>query len=99
MSKIRIENTADGLTITVKIVPNSSKTALAGLLDAMIKIKVAAPPEKGKANKSLSGFLAKKLGLRKQDITIISGQTSAVKQIQIKGITRQEFLEKLELKD
>ena len=97
MSKLQIEIIKSGLLITAKIVPNSSKTALAGLLGGMVKVKVAAPAEKGKANKALSGFLAKKLGLRKQDVTITSGKTSAVKQIQINGISEEQFIEKLEL--
>jgi len=55
------------------------------MLDDMIKIKVAAPPEKGKANQSLIDFLAKKLGTKKKDIEIISGKTNPVKVLRISG--------------
>ena len=47
------------MDIKVKVIPKSSRTELAGQLpDGTWKIKVAAAPEKGKANKALCAFLA-----------------------------------------
>ena len=87
-------DSAKGIHLTVKIVPGSSRTEIAGLYDNMLKIKVAAPPEKGKANKMLLEFLAKQLGLRKNALQITSGQTSAIKQIWLEGATKKD-VEKL----
>ena len=53
----------------------------------MLKIKVAAPPEKGKANKAIVELLANKLKLKKSDVLIQSGHTSCVKQVLFQGIT------------
>lgn len=92
-----IQENGDGVTFTAKIVPGSSKTAVAGLLGSALKVKVAAPPEKGKANQCLVAFLAKRLGVRKQAVMIVSGQTNPVKQIQVAGISAQTLLEKLGL--
>lgn len=75
-----------GVEITVKAVAGSSRTEIAGLHGQMLKIKVAAPPEKGKANKAIIELLAKKLNLKKSDIQIQSGQTSSIKQIFFQGI-------------
>ena len=58
----------------------------------MLKVKVAAAPEKGKANAALAAFLAKQLGIRKNAVTIVSGQTSPVKQIEVAGITASALL-------
>lgn len=71
---------------TVKVVPGSSRTAFCGMHDGMLKIKVAAPPEKGKANKTLIDYLADVLAVKKKAVTIISGQTSPIKQIAVEGI-------------
>jgi len=79
----------------VLIVPGSSKTALAGVLDRMVKIKVAAPPEKGKANECLVAFLARRLCVRKNAIAIVAGQTSPVKHVRIEGISARTCLERL----
>jgi hypothetical protein len=83
-----------GVHLTVKVVPGSSRTEITGIYDGMLKIKVAAPPEKGKANKALLEFLAKQLGIRKNALRITSGQTSAVKQVWLEGTTEKE-IEKL----
>jgi uncharacterized protein (TIGR00251 family) len=87
MADLKIEEIGDSIRLFVKAVPGSSKTALCGVLDGMLKVKVAAPPEKGKANKCLTDFLAKQLGIKKSDIVVCSGQTSPVKQIQIRGVS------------
>ena len=77
--------------ITVKVVPGSSRTEIAGVYGEMLKIKVAAPPEKGKANKALLEFIAKQLGIRKNALQIESGQTSCVKQIRIDNVTAEQI--------
>lgn len=77
---------ADSVECQLKIVPGSSRTSIEGELDGMLKMKVAAAPEKGKANKEVVAFLAKRLGIRKNDIEILSGHTNPVKRIQIKGV-------------
>lgn len=89
------ENGDTSVTFFTKIVPGSSKTAMAGTWDHMLKIKVAAPPEKGKANACVVAFLAKVLGVRKTDIQILSGQTHPVKQIQVHGLSERALLEAL----
>jgi uncharacterized protein (TIGR00251 family) len=97
MSKPHIQEDQHGLTFTAKIVPGSSRTALAGLLDDMIKIKVATAPQKGKANQSLVAFLAKRLGVKRSEVQIVAGQTSPVKQIRIAGLSAEAFLERMGL--
>lgn len=80
--------------LTLKVVPGSSRTEVVGRYDGMLKVKIAAPPEQGKANKMLIAFLAKALGIRKNEIHITSGQTSSIKQIRCEGVT-QDDVEKL----
>lgn len=96
MSQLSIQKNAAGVAFMAKIVPGSSKTAFAGVLDGMMKVKIAAPPEKGKANKCLVDFLAKKLGVKKKDISIVSGATNPVKQIQIDGMSREILTSKMD---
>ena len=97
MTEPTIREDNDGVIFSVKIVPASSRTAIAGLLDGMVKIKIAAPPEKGKANQLLLSFLAKQLGIKTKALSIISGQGSPIKQIKITGISAQTLREKLRL--
>lgn len=89
--KMNMETTADGIRFSVKVVPGSSRTGLAGILDGMLKIRIAAPPEKGKANQCLTAYLSKLLGIRKNQVKILTGITAPVKQLQIEGVSPAEI--------
>ena len=97
MANQAIREVDGGVVFSVKIVPGSSKTSVCGLLDGMVKIKISAPPEKGKANQSLVKYLAKKLGVKRKDVHIISGQTSPVKSVEISGISAEMLVIRLGL--
>lgn len=75
----------NGILVTIKVVPGSSRTEIVGCQAQMLKIKIAAPPEKGKANKALAEFLAEKLNLKKADVEIISGHTGSIKHVFLAG--------------
>ncbi len=98
MTDLNIREVDGNVTFTAKIVPGSSSpTKICGLLDGMLKIKVAAAPEKGKANQCLVKFLAEMLDVKKNSIQIISGQTNPIKQIQISEISIEAVKKKLNL--
>ena len=99
MTNLKISQDNKDIIFTAKIIPGSSKTSLAGILGGMLKIKIAAPAEKGKANKAVIDFLSEKIGVKKNNIAIISGQSSPVKQIRISGISANELLSKLDLNE
>jgi len=98
MANLSVQQVDGGIVFEIKVIPGSSKTAVCGLLGGKIKIKVSAAAEKGKANKCLIEFLSKKLGVKKNAIRIISGQTSPVKQVQVQGLDTETLLKKMNLK-
>ena len=74
----------EAMEFRVKVIPKSSRTELVGYLpDGTWKVKVAAAPEKGKANRALCEFLAEKLGVAKSKVHIIAGETSQLKRIRV----------------
>lgn len=99
MIKSAIQESSGGVIFTAKVVPGSSRTAVAGVLADMVKVRVAAAPEKGKANQCLVAFLANQLGVRKNAVEIVSGQTQPVKRVRVAGISAAELLEKLGLNE
>ena len=99
MVKPAIQEGSGGVIFTAKVVPGSSRTAVAGVLADMVKVRVAAAPEKGKANQCLVAFLANQLGVRKNAVEIVSGQTQPVKRVRVAGISAAELLEKLGLNE
>ena len=93
--QLKIDNVRGGIVLGVKVVPGSSRTAIAGVWDGKLKVKVAAPPEKGKANQCLIDFLAKQLGVKKNAVAIIHGQTSPIKQVHVSGLSAEAAISTL----
>lgn len=74
-----------GSTFRVKVIPKSPKTEIVGELgDGTLKIKIAAVPERGRANDELCAFLAKELGVPRAGVEVISGQTSPLKLVRVR---------------
>lgn len=91
-----VDEGADGsLLLHIKAVPGASETAFAGMLNGRLKIRVAAPPEKGKANTAIIRLLASQLGINRKNIKLISGSTAPLKTLSIDGIPAEELMKKL----
>jgi uncharacterized protein (TIGR00251 family) len=72
------------MTIRVKVIPRSPRTEFAGeMADGTLKIKIAAPPEKGKANDALCAFLARRYDVPREAVSVISGHTAPLKLVRI----------------
>jgi uncharacterized protein (TIGR00251 family) len=72
------------MMLRVKVVPRSSKSEIVGELgDGTLKVKIAAPPEKGKANEALCLLLAERYGVPRSAVTIVSGHGAALKLVRI----------------
>ena len=70
----------------VKVIPKASVTELAGkLADGSWKIKVAAPPEKGKANAELCVYLSGVFHVPRRNVEILHGAGSPRKRIRVRS--------------
>ncbi len=95
MAALDVKQSDGRVVFQVKVIAGSSRTAVCGLLDGMLKVKVAAAAEKGKANDCLIAFLAGKLGVKKKAIEIVKGKTNPVKRLAVVGVTVENVIEKL----
>jgi uncharacterized protein (TIGR00251 family) len=72
------------MTRRVKVIPRSAKTEIVGeMADGTLKVKIAAPAEKGKANDALCTFLAEHYGVSRNAVTIVSGHSAALKLVRV----------------
>ncbi len=69
--------------LSVKVIPNSGVNRIVGFKNEELVVKVKAQAEKGKANKELIKFLATFFGISKSMVTIVSGEKSHHKRIEI----------------
>lgn len=88
-------NDIQGNRLALKVTPNAGRNEIIGFSDGVLQVRIAAPPVKGKANKELTDFLSKTLGVSKSSISIVKGQTSRNKVIAIEGISREDILKRI----
>jgi uncharacterized protein len=81
--------------INVKVQPNAHKDEIAGFSNGIWRVKIAAPPDKGKANKELILFFSDLLGVKKDDLSLLKGLTSHNKIIGILGMTAEAVVTRL----
>lgn len=79
----------------MKVIPNASQDRIEGWKDGMLRIRLRAVPEKGKANEALVSFLAVALNLSKASIRIISGHAARIKRVSVEGLTEAQIHDKL----
>jgi uncharacterized protein len=85
LEELREKLRADGKAlVSVKVVPKSARNEIVGpMADGTLKVKVAAVPEKGKANAELCTFLARELGVPARNVEVVSGETSTLKRLSV----------------
>jgi len=84
-----------GEKIKIRVVPNAHRSECAGVYGDALKIKIAAPAVDGKANDELIKFLSKALGVPKNAVSILCGDTSHNKLVEIES--SPDCVEKLKL--
>lgn len=81
--------------ISLLVYPNATRNEVSGLTKGILRVKVAAPPIKGKANKELIAFLGQLLDVSRGSINIIKGHTSRNKLVAINGLSQEEVTKRL----
>lgn len=74
----------------MKAVPGASRTEIVGRLGEALKVRVAAPPEGGQANRAILALLAERLGLPAAGVTLVSGAASPAKVVALRGVSAEQ---------
>lgn len=86
------------MKLALKVTPGARKNEILGWEDnypqigRVLKLKIAAPPIDGKANKEIEAFLAKTLGLPKSNIRIAHGSSGRIKLVELPDGTNIDFI-------
>jgi uncharacterized protein (TIGR00251 family) len=83
-------NEGEVFYLKIKAVPGASKTEIAGLKDGRLRIRIAAAPEDGKANRELRTFLARVLGCSKGEVVLLRGERSRLKTLAVPALYREK---------
>lgn len=87
------------MRLAVRLTPKGGRDAVEGWIAGadgakLLKVRVAAPPEAGKANKALIALIAETLGVSRSAVTIAGGEKGRLKLIDVEGDT-ETIAEKL----
>jgi uncharacterized protein (TIGR00251 family) len=70
-----------GWLLAIHTQPGAKKNEVAGVHGDALKIRVAAPPVEGRANAALAAFIAKSLGVPRNSVTVVKGESSRRKTV------------------
>jgi uncharacterized protein (TIGR00251 family) len=87
-------NSSFGLSI--KAIPNASKNAIVGWVDSSLKVKIAAVPKGGKANRVLIKFLKQVVKPESVHLELYQGASSRLKSIRVTGISKEAFEKRIQ---
>ncbi len=76
--------------VRLRVSPGARSSELVGRHGEAWKVRVAAPPEGGRANEAVLDLLAERLALPRRSLSIVSGHTAREKVVRMEGIDRAE---------
>ncbi len=78
---------ADGnALLRVHVQPGAGRTAVVGRHGDALKVRMAAPPERGRANDAVRTLLAEVLSIKEAQVELVSGESSRTKHLKVSGV-------------
>jgi len=75
-----------GVRFSVRLTPRGGQDRVDGVVDGVLRVRVAAPPVDGAANEALVRLLAAELGVARSVVRLVSGATARTKVIEVEGV-------------
>ena len=85
-SRARCEVLSSSVRFAVRLTARSSSSLIDGVVDGVLKVRVAAAAVEGAANTALIQLLAGELRVARRDVRIVAGATSRQKLVVIDGL-------------
>ncbi|HQF51611.1 MAG TPA: DUF167 domain-containing protein [Thermoleophilia bacterium] len=86
-----------GLSLAVWVTPGAQRSALAGVVDGRLRVRLAAPPVEGRANAELVRFVAQELRVTPRAVSLSAGGRSRRKLLHVAGVTLDDARRRLGL--
>ena len=83
------------IRLNLRVSPGAGRSAVVGRHGDAWKLRIAAAPERGRANASVVRLLATSLEIGRPDVRIVSGAVSRDKVVEIVGLTLEEAEQRL----
>ena len=77
--------------VRVRVQPKASRNEILGFQGDVLRIRVTAPPDRGKANEALVELLASTLGVARSKVRVLKGHGSRNKMVAIGGLSTSDL--------
>lgn len=92
---LQLDIRPDGVILPVRAHAGARRNALKGIHAGALQVLVTQAPERGKANKAITDLLADQLELRKSQLELLAGNTSAQKRFLVRGISAEDLQQRI----
>ena len=82
--------------LRIRVSPGARRTELVGRQGEAWKVRVAAPPERGRANDAVLKLLAERLRVAPTELSLVSGRSGRDKIVELRGLGADEADRRLE---
>ncbi|WP_255484281.1 DUF167 domain-containing protein [Granulicella sp. 5B5] len=95
IGELGVRDAPGGCVVPVRVHPGAKRDAVTGTHDGAVKIALTSPPVDGRANEALVAFVAKRLGVARGQVTLLTGASSRMKTLRVVGLSAEEVSAKL----
>lgn len=95
MTGLDLRPTPRGTRIAVRAVPRASRSALEGVRDGRLVVRVTPPPAEGAANEAVARTLAAALSLPPSAVVVVVGRSHRLKTVEVAGLSPAEIRRRL----
>ncbi|MGI8806760.1 MAG: DUF167 domain-containing protein [Acidimicrobiales bacterium] len=74
------------LLLRLHVQPGAGRSAVVGRHGDALKLRVAAPPSEGRANKATVALVASTFGVAEADVELVGGVSSRSKRVRVRGL-------------
>jgi uncharacterized protein YggU (UPF0235/DUF167 family) len=76
----------------VRLTPRGGSDQVEGVIDGVLRARVAAPPIEGAANQALLRLLADELGVARRAVRLVAGAAGRQKLVVVEGMTPDDVV-------
>jgi hypothetical protein len=87
VDELEVTSIKEGVRLRVHVQPRASRAKVQGVHDGALKVAITAPPVDGEANAALIKLLAKHFGVARSTVSLVAGERSRNKTVELRGIT------------
>ena len=84
------------VVLRLAVSPGAGRSTVVGRHGDALKVRVGAPPEKGRANEAVVQLVATVVGAAPKDVTLVSGETSRTKRVAVRGVEVEDLRRRLD---